>query len=111
MKARIILAVTVLATVAGLALPSAQSAQSGYLMPPKAIADIMDAEPLPGVSLSRDRTLMLLSYRRSMPTIAEVTAPWIGLAGSRINPRNNGSRILGGTKALVLKDVATGTAR
>ena len=67
------------------------------MTPPKVIADIMDATPLPSVQLSRDRTMMLLSYRTAMPSIAEVTAPWIGLAGSRINPRNNGPRVMGAT--------------
>ena len=46
-----------------------------------------------------------------MPSIAEVTAPWIGLAGSRINPRNNGPRVMGATTGLVLKNVATGAER
>ena len=51
------------------ATPGAQSnATPGYLMPPKVIADIMDAEPLPGVSVSPDRTTLLLTHRRSMPT-------------------------------------------
>jgi dipeptidyl aminopeptidase/acylaminoacyl peptidase len=104
--------VTALAIAGALAFPSAQSRQpSGYLTPPKAIADIMNAEPLPGVALSRDRSMMLLSYRRSMPSIEEVTAPWIGLAGSRINPRTNGSHAVNGTASLVLKDVASGTER
>ena len=71
----------------------------------------MDATPLPTVQLSRDRTMMLLSYRTSMPSIAEVTAPWIGLAGSRINPRNNGPRVMGATTGLVLKNVATGAEK
>ena len=35
---------------------SPQSPAAGYLMPPKVIADIMDAEPLPGVALSPDRS-------------------------------------------------------
>ena len=100
--------VAAIALVAAVAMPSAQS---GYKMPPKVIADIMDADPAPGVSLSRDRSTMLLSYRRSMPTLAEVTAPWMGLAGSRINPRNNSFRVMGGTYKLVLKDVATGAER
>jgi len=44
-----------------LAAPFAQSqAPSGYLMPPKVIADIMDAEPLPGVAVSPDRRTLLL---------------------------------------------------
>jgi dipeptidyl aminopeptidase/acylaminoacyl peptidase len=46
-----------------------------------------------------------------MPSIAEVTAPWIGLAGSRINPRTNGPHVVNGTTSLVLKDVAAGTER
>ena len=107
-----------LLTVPGVALAclvaaslSAQAPASGYLTPPKVIADIMDAEPLPTVSLSPDRTIMLLAHRRSMPTIAEVAAPFLGLAGARVNPRTNGQRVLGGTIALTLKDVATGTER
>ncbi len=117
MKMRTLLFTTALATVGALALPSAQSATqaqataSGYMMPPKAIADIMDATPLPSVQLSRDRTMMLLSYRTAMPSIAEVTAPWIGLAGSRINPRNNGPRVMGATIGLVLKNVETGVEK
>jgi dipeptidyl aminopeptidase/acylaminoacyl peptidase len=108
MKARIAVFVAALACVAALAIPSAQS---GYKTPPKVVADIMSAEPAPAVSLSRDRKTMLLSYRRSMPTLAEVTAPWMGLAGSRINPRNNGPRVMGGTYRIVAKDVATGAER
>ena len=111
MNARVVVFISALTTVAALALPSAQSAKPGYLTPPQVIADIMDAPPLPGVQLSPDRSTMLLSYRTSMPTIAEVTAPWIGLAGARINPRNNGARVMGATTALVLKNVETGTER
>jgi len=92
--------------------PSAQSsAPAGYLTPPKVIADIMDAEPLPAVVLSPDRTTMLLLHRRAMPTIAEVAAPYVGVAGARVDPRTNGPRLLGGTTRLTLRDVATGTER
>jgi len=92
--------------------PLAQEpAGAHYLTPPKAISDIMDAEPLPGVSLSPDRTVMLLSHRRSMPSIAEVSAPFYRLAGARINPRTNGPRVLIGPTRLTLKDVASGTER
>jgi len=95
-----------------LVAPFAQSASTpGYLMPPKVIADIMDAEPLPGVSVSPDRTTLLLTHRRSMPTLAEVAAPILRLAGSRINPQTNGPRVLNGVIGITLKDVATGTER
>src|SRR5262245_51943712 len=92
--------------------PSAQApAASGYLMPPKVIADLMDAEPLPTVSLSPDRTTLLLAHRRSMPSIADVAAPFLGLAGARVDPRTNGPRTLGGVTGLTLRDVATGVDR
>jgi dipeptidyl aminopeptidase/acylaminoacyl peptidase len=92
--------------------PAAQSpAASGYLTPPKVIADIMDAEPLPTVTVSPDRTMLLVAYRRSMPSIAEVAAPFLGLAGARVNPKTNGPRSLGGISALALRDVATGAER
>jgi dipeptidyl aminopeptidase/acylaminoacyl peptidase len=91
--------------------PSAQAPTSGYLMPPKVVADIMDAEPLPGVAVSPDRSTLLLTHRRSMPTLAEVAAPILRLAGSRINPQTNGARVLNGVIGITLKDVATGTER
>ena len=92
--------------------PSAQApAASGYLMPPKVIADLMDAEPLPAVSVSPDRTTLLVAHRRSMPSIADVSAPFLGLAGARVDPRTNGPRTLGGVTGLTLRDVATGTER
>jgi dipeptidyl aminopeptidase/acylaminoacyl peptidase len=84
---------------------------SGYLMPPKVIADIMDAEPLPGVSVSPDRTTMVLTHRRSMPTLAEVASPMLRLGGSRISPLSNGNHVLNGVIGITLKDVATGVER
>jgi dipeptidyl aminopeptidase/acylaminoacyl peptidase len=104
-----IILVVGLHVVAPAQAPSA--APSGYLTPPKVISDIMDAEPLPGVALAPDRKVMLLSHRRSMPTIAEVSTPFYRLAGYRINPRTNGMRVLNGTTSLTLKDVATGAER
>ena len=95
-----------------IASTAAQSpASGGYQVPPKVIADLMDAEPLPAVSVSPDRTVLLLAHRRAMPTLAEVAAPFLGLAGARVNPRTNGPRVLGGTTGLTLRDAATGTDR
>ncbi len=91
--------------------PAAQSVATAYLTPPKVVADIMDAEPLPAVTLSPDRRTMLLLHRRSMPTIVEVSAPFYRLGGSRINPRTNGPRVLNGTKSITMKDVVSGTDR
>ena len=75
--------------LAGSAQAPAPAPGTSYLTPPKAVADIMDAEPLPAVQVSPDRAVMLLSHRRSMATIAEVSAPFKGLAGARISPRTS----------------------
>ncbi|MDQ3169618.1 MAG: prolyl oligopeptidase family serine peptidase [Acidobacteriota bacterium] len=108
MRTRALACLTAIAAVALFAIPAAQQA---YQTPPQVIADIMSAPPLPDVKVSRDRATLLLSYRDSMPSIAEVAAPWTGLAGYRINPRTNGPHTLGATLSLALKDVATGTER
>src|SRR4051794_16449691 len=109
MRARLFVAGLGIAAVFVLrVVPTAQSAPSGYLTPPKVIADLMDAEPLPAVTFSSDRKTMLLTHRQSMPSIAQVAAPFHRLAGSRINPRTNGPRLLTAATSLVLKDAGSG---
>jgi dipeptidyl aminopeptidase/acylaminoacyl peptidase len=111
MRALRILVAVVLTAGSVLAAGAQSPSTSGYQMPPRIIADIMDAAPLPGVALSPDRTSLLLSYRPSMPTIAEVAAPFIGLGGARVNPRTSGPRVLSGSTSLTLRDVASGAER
>lgn len=93
------------------ASPTAAAGQTIYLTPPQEILDILDAPPPPGVSVSPDNEWLLLTESLSMPTIEQLAQPVLGLAGSRINPRNNGSasppRIIG----LSLKSVADGGER
>ena len=67
----------------------ARSDESGYRQPPEPIASILDAPPPPAISVSPDRTRLLYLERRGLPTIAELAAPELGLAGVRINPRAN----------------------
>ncbi len=80
----------ILLGVAGLLGRSASAEDSGYRQPPEPIASILDAQPTPYVSLSPDRSRLVLVERSALPTIAEVSAPELGLAGSRINPQTNG---------------------
>ena len=97
----------------GVYAQSAAPAAAGYLTPPKAIVDIMDAEPLPTAVVSPAGDVIALMTRRSMPSIEEVSAPMLRLAGMRINPKNTGphrSFSSAGT-SLTLRTIATGAER
>ena len=85
------------------------AAQSTYRLPPQAVIDILDAPPPPIASVSPDRQWLLLLEQRSMPTIAEIGRPMLRLAGSRIDPRNNGPHLPSLITGLVLERVASGT--
>ncbi|HSM59725.1 MAG TPA: prolyl oligopeptidase family serine peptidase [Longimicrobiales bacterium] len=61
-----------------------------YRTPAPELAALVDAPRTPGVSLSPDRSTMLLMQPPSLPSIAEVSAPEARLGGLRINPRNTG---------------------
>ena len=96
-----------------IALTVAVSAQApaGYLTPPKAIADIMNAAPLPTVSVSPAGDVIVLMSRHAMPSIEEVSSPMLRLAGIRINPRTNGPHLGGNITGFTLRTVATGAER
>ena len=63
---------------------------SGYLSPPREIVDILDAPPTPGVLVSPNRDVVVLTERRAMPPISWQARPLERLAGYRIDPRNSG---------------------
>jgi len=63
----------------------------GYKLPPKAIADLIDAPLTPAASLSPAGNIMLLLGRASLPSIEEIAQEELRLAGIRINPRTNSS--------------------
>ncbi len=77
-----------------LALPlAAQEKPEGseaYQVPAPSLVALVDAPVTPGVSLSPDERTMLLLERSSLPSIAEVAAPELRIAGLRIDPRTNG---------------------
>ena len=52
-----------------------QSATPGYLLPPKAIVDILDAAPPPTTDLSPTRDTLALIERASMPSLSELAQP------------------------------------
>ncbi len=67
------------------------AAQMAYKQPPPAIAKILDTPPTPSASFSPDRSKMLMTERNGLPPISDVGAPYLRLAGTRVNPRTNGS--------------------
>ena len=67
--------------------PSA-TAQQRYQDPPQPIARILDTPPLPLVTVSPDRSTLLLVERTALPSIEEVAGPELRLAGIRLDPRN-----------------------
>jgi len=84
-----------------------------YALPPKAIVDAFDAEPLPQTLLSPNKQMVALTKARTYPTIAELAQPMYRLAGARINPKTNGPHRASGLPgtgiySITLKKIADG---
>ena len=82
-----------------------------YQPAPQAIRDILDAPPTPGFSLSPTRDRYILIERKSYPTIAEISRPYVGLAGSRIDPSTFGPHMPGRNVSFTVHKLAGGQVR
>jgi dipeptidyl aminopeptidase/acylaminoacyl peptidase len=78
-----------------------------YQRPVKAVANFVDAPPIPVISSSPDRTTALLITPLAFPSIAEVSEPELRLAGLRINPKNRALARRPFAQHLELLDVKT----
>ncbi len=87
------------------------SAQTGYRVPDPALVAVVDAPLLPELSRSPARDLVLLLERAPLPTIAELAAPEVRLAGLRFNPERLASNRAATSTGLVLKSLADGAER
>src|SRR5262245_12608961 len=65
--------------------------QEGYQKPPQAVVDILDAPAPPALSVSPTGDHIILIQTARYPSIEELAAPMLRLAGVRLNPRTNGS--------------------
>ncbi|WP_434627902.1 prolyl oligopeptidase family serine peptidase [Chromobacterium sp. CV08] len=83
-----ILAGHVLAALAACTLPTSQALAAGYQQPPANILKAMRAPALPGPSVSPSKDKMLLVAWQEYPAIARVAAPFLRLAGTRVEPAN-----------------------
>ncbi len=63
---------------------------TNYQLPPKIIADLIDADPVPAITLHTKSRKILFLHRANLPGIEEVAMPELRLGGLRINPRTNG---------------------
>ncbi len=107
---RFLVTVRRLAAVALLA-PALAKAQDGYRQPPEPIRSILDATPTPRVAVSPDNTQLLLLERPALPSITEVAAPYIPMAGQRLNPNTSFPTRAATSTGLTLMAIATGTTR
>src|SRR5215813_6786885 len=82
--------------------------ETPYMKPPQPILDVLNAPEPPQVSVSPTRDMMLMSTQLRYPPIADVAAPMLRLAGTRIDPATNGPHRAQYSVALALKKIADG---
>ncbi|MEM1055547.1 MAG: prolyl oligopeptidase family serine peptidase [Bacteroidota bacterium] len=98
--------------VALVAVPAlAQDDGLTYQTPAPELAALVDAPRTPGVSLGPDGVSMALLARPSVPPVAELAQPELGLAGARINPRTNGPSRTSGFTGVTLRSITGGDER
>ena len=94
--------------VLGLVFYGLLLADDGYKIPPKAIADLVDAPITPNVRLSPDKKHLLILERASLPSIEELSQPELRLAGLRINPMTNGRSRANSYKGILIQNIKSG---
>jgi dipeptidyl aminopeptidase/acylaminoacyl peptidase len=78
-----------------------------YQMPPKAIADLVNADPTPSVAIDADGKWMIYLDRPNLPAISELAQDELRLAGLRINPDNSGPSRGGYMTQIRFAEIAT----
>jgi dipeptidyl aminopeptidase/acylaminoacyl peptidase len=73
-----------------LTLPAIAQTNLSYQKPPASIEELLDAPATPVARISPDRKTLLILQAQTHPSIADVAAPRLRLAGLRFSPRTNG---------------------
>lgn len=81
---------------------------NGYQVPPKPIADLINAPQTPSVSVNASGEWMILLESPGYPSIEDLAQPELRLAGLRINPANNGSSRSGNISGIRATNLKTG---
>lgn len=84
------------------------TSEKAYQMPPKVIADLVDAPPTPAVDVDPTNRWMLIIEQPNLPSISELAQPELRIAGLRINPKTNGPSRGRYFSALKLKEISGG---
>lgn len=88
--------------------PAISPAQVSYQRPPKAVMDVLNAPPPPAVAITPTREHLLLIQGVRYPTIAEISAPMLRLAGLRIDPMTNGPHLPPRVIGISIQSIADG---
>src|SRR6187549_2564101 len=91
--------------------PALAPADTGYRRPPKTVTDVLDAPPPPAVVVTPTREHLILVQGVRYPSIADVAAPMLRLAGLRINPQTNGPHLPPRVVGLAILTVSDGARR
>ena len=89
----------------------AQDDPLGYQTPAPALAALVDAPRTPAVSLSPDGATMVLLAQASVPPVAELAEPEVGVAGVRVNPRTTGPSRASGYTGISVRPVRSDDER
>ena len=110
MRIRTLAVVCIVLLITGLSLAADPNNRPTYQKPPKVVSDVLESPPTPTVVVSPTRDRFLEAEGVRHPSIADLAAPMLRLAGLRINPATNGRhhppRIIG----LKLVNLADGKA-
>jgi dipeptidyl aminopeptidase/acylaminoacyl peptidase len=82
--------------------------ETKYQMPPKAIADLVDAPSFPVAIVSPDSLRIVLAEPPPLLTIADLAEPELKLAGVRFNPQTHDQPRAGYFKRLTVVTIADG---
>ncbi len=80
-----------------------------YRLPPENIVHMVDAPPLPYVSVDPSQRNLLLMERASLPPLSDMVQPMWRLAGYRVNPATNGRHAPRSILGLRLRSLADGS--
>lgn len=86
----------------------AAHAQETYKRPPNAVLDVLNASAPPSVVVSPSKDKMILAEAVRYPSIADLSQPYLSLAGLRVNPNTNAPHRQQTFVNLRIKNIADG---